>query len=159
MVSIAAWDYGYIEARYIPTSTGNFEQLPGVFHHFSYYHLGLLVLMAAVSFLLALSHIQWILTNRKKYILFMCIASMPLSLMIEDIAWFCAMNQPIRADEWTMLLPNLGINFFGLTWIPLWYFIVGAFSGTMLWLSNRFANKGYEDYRAMLAKTQCVEQK
>ena len=138
VVFAAAIDYGIIEAKWIPT--GSLPDLP-VLHHFSYYHVCLLILMAVVSFCIGLSHIKQMLTDRKKYLLFMGIGSLPLALMIEDATWFVTRWQPILRDEWTMVWPGVGINL-GFTWIPLWYLLILGFSGTMFWLSHKYSKKG-----------------
>jgi hypothetical protein len=73
----------------------------------------------------------------------MGIAGMPLSLMIEDITWFLVNHQPIRKDEWTMIWPGAGINFFDFTYIPAWYIVVTIFSIGMYWWANKMASRGY----------------
>lgn len=142
VVFVAATTFGIMEGKWINT---DILLLP-VLGRFAYYHVGLLVLMATVSFSLAISHIQWIASNRKKYILLMCLASLPLSLLTEDLIWFIVRWQPITRSEWTMIFPGLGINFFNITWIPLWYVLTIAFSTTMFVIANRWAEKGYQKY-------------
>lgn len=145
---IAGVDYGIIEAKWIPTGSLG---LP-LFGRFSYYHIGLLVLMLVVTTALAWSHLQWILEDRKKYVLFICAAAIPLSLLIEDATWFVTRWQPIGYDEWTMIKPGLGLNL-GFTWIPLWYFAILAWSVTMLYLSSKYAEKGYRAYLASMTRS------
>lgn len=134
--------YGIIEAKFIPTDK---MELP-LLGRFSYYHVGLLALMAVGSLSLATAHIQWLLTDKKKYVLLMCLAALPVSLMVEDIAWFVTMWRPIARDEWTMIKPGLGV-FVGFTWIPLWYIIVTIFSTTLYYIANKLADKGYRAFR------------
>jgi hypothetical protein len=141
IVLLAGSIYGVIEALYIPTDS---MELP-IFGRFSYYHVGLLSLMAVCSFSLALSHIQWILTNRKTYIILMCLAALPLSLMIEDTTWFITKWQPIGHDDWTMISPGLGFNI-GFTWVPLWYILSIIVSIILFWYANKCAEKGYKIY-------------
>jgi len=128
--------YGIIEAKWIPTD----EMSLPLLGRFSYYHVWLLILMAVVSFSSAISRIHLLIANKKRYILFMCLASLPLALMIEDATWFFVRWTPIEYDEWTMISPGLGINL-GFSWIPLWYIISMAFSSTMLYLSSRYVDK------------------
>jgi len=137
-------DYGVIEAKWIPTGSLG---LP-LFGRFSYYHICLLVLMLVVSSALAWSHLYWLQVNKKKYVVFVCAAALPLSLLVEDITWFVASWQPIRYDEWTMIRPGLGVNL-GFTWVPFWYFGALAVSLLLLYLSSRFAEKGYQAHLAM----------
>jgi hypothetical protein len=150
--SVAGIDYGIIEAKWIPTGSLG---LP-LFGRFSYYHIGLLVLMLVVSSALAWSHLQWILENRKKYVIFICAAALPLCVLIEDITWFAVRRQPIRYDEWTMIKPGWGINI-GVTWIPYWYVGTVVLTAVLLWLANKSAEKGYRAYllaqRDLRAKT------
>jgi hypothetical protein len=141
----AGIDYGIIEAKWIPTELLG---LP-IFGRFSYYHVALLILMGIVSFALAWSHLHWLLTDRKKYIIFICLAALSLSVLVEDVTWFICKGKPIAYDEWTMIKPGLGINV-GFTWIPLWYILALAFSLTMLYLANKYATKGYQAYIAAL---------
>jgi hypothetical protein len=138
--------YGVIEAKWIPTSEGTFQAMPGILGHWSYYHLGLVGIMIVVSFALAISHIKWILTDRKKYILLMCLGSFPLSLMVEDAFWFITNKQPIKFDEWTMVFPGLGLDL-GFTWIPLWYIIILIFSGSMFYVGKIYSDRGYKKYK------------
>ena len=135
--------YGVMESKFIKTEAFD---LP-VMGHFSYYHVGLLLLMTVVSFSLALSHIQHILSNRKKYMLLMALGSVPLALLVEDVTWFLVRLQPIGRGEWTMIAPGWGINL-GFTWIPLWYIVVIAFSVAMFWIAGRLAEKGYQEFLA-----------
>jgi hypothetical protein len=138
---IAGIDYGIIEAWWIPT-----ESLPlPIYGRFSYYHVGLVVLMLIVSSALAWSHLQWIFDDRKWYVMSVCSAAIPLSLLVEDITWFVASGRPMRYGEWTMIQPGWGINV-GFTWIPLWYLIVFSWSVIMLCFARRFADKGYKVY-------------
>ena len=139
--------YGIIESNWIPTDTMNAATIPILGNHWSYYHLFLLAIVFIASFSLALSHIHWIISNRKKYILFMCLALLPLGLMIEDATWFVARWRPIENNEWTMLSPGLGVNI-GFTWIPLWYILVWIFSLVFLWISDYYADKGFKKYLA-----------
>lgn len=134
--------YGIIEAKWIPTHE---LDLP-ILGRFSYYHIGLLSLMFVVSFSLSLSHLHWMLKNRKRYVLYMSLGSLPLSLMIEDATWFVTRWQPIAENEWTMMSPGLGIDL-GFTWIPLWYIITLIFSTTMFYLGSRSATRGYEEFK------------
>ncbi|MGA2461656.1 MAG: hypothetical protein ABSF82_09570 [Candidatus Bathyarchaeia archaeon] len=143
---IAGADYGVIEAKWIPTGSLG---LP-LFGRFSYYHVDLLVLMLVVSTALAWSHLQWILEDKKKYVLFICAAALPLSLLIEDATWFVTRWQPIGYDEWTMMRPGWGLNL-GFTWVPLWYIATLAWSVAMLYLSNKYAAKGYRAYVAAMS--------
>jgi len=138
---VAGVDYGIIEARWIPTGSLG---LP-LFGRFSPYHVGLLVLMLVVSTSLAWSHLEWILTDKKKYILFICLAALPFSLFIEDATWFITRWQPIAYDEWTMCRPGLGLNL-GFTWIPIWYFGVLVWSAIMLHFARKYAERGYQVY-------------
>lgn len=133
--------YGVIEAKWIPTDQ---MDLP-IMGRWSYYHVGLLTIMAVSSLSLCLCHIQWMLIDRKKYIILMCLAALPLSLMVEDAAWFVTKWRPIGENDWTMISSGLGINL-GLTWIPLWYIIVILFSGGLFWLASYYAEKGYREY-------------
>jgi hypothetical protein len=141
--TVAGIDYGIIEAKWIPTGSLGLPLLG----RFSYYHVGLLVLMLVVSSALAWSHLQWILENKRKYVLFVCTAALPLSLLIEDITWFVVQGQPIRYDEWTMIKPGWGINL-GVTWIPYWYVGTVILSTALLWLANKYAEKGYQAFLA-----------
>jgi hypothetical protein len=134
-------DYGIIEAKWIPTESLGLPLLG----RFSYYHVGLLVLMLVVGTALAWSHLQWIIKDRKKYILYVCAAALPLSLMIEDATWFATRSQPIGYDEWTMIRPGWGINL-GFTWLPFWYIGTLAWSVLMLYLSGKYADRGYRAY-------------
>lgn len=143
---VAGVDYGIIEAKWIPTGSLGLPLLG----RFSYYHVCLLVLMFVVSTSLAWSHLQWILEDEKKYLLFICAAALPLSLLIEDATWFVTRWQPISFDEWTMIRPGLGINL-GFTWIPLWYVVAFAWSAIMLHLSRMYAGKGYRAYLAKIS--------
>jgi hypothetical protein len=138
---IAGMDYGIIEALWIPTGSLALT----IYGRFSYYHVGLVVLMLVVSSALAWSHLQWIFDSRRKYVICVCSAAIPLSLLVEDITWFVTRGQPIRYDEWTMIWPSLGINA-GFTWIPLWYIIVFSWSVFMLYLARKYADKGYKAY-------------
>ncbi len=140
---VAGVDYGIIEAKWIPTGTLG---LP-LFGRFSPYHVGLVVLMLVVSTALAWSHLQWILEHRKKYVLFICAAALPLSLLIEDAAWFVTRWQPIAYDEWTMVWPGFGVNL-GFTWVPVWYLAVLAWSVLMLQLARKYAEQGYQAFIA-----------
>jgi hypothetical protein len=142
---IAGVDYGIIEAKWIPTGSLG---LP-LFGRFSYYHLGLVVLMLIVATALAWSHLQWILTDRKKYVLLICAAALPLSLMVEDATWFVTRSQPIGYNEWTMIVPGLGINL-GFTWLPFWYLGTLAWSLVMLYLSGKYAERGYQAYKTKM---------
>ncbi len=112
--------------------------------------MGLVVLMLVVSTALAWSHLQWILGDRKKYVLFICAAALPLSLLVEDATWFVTRWQPIAHDEWTMIRPGWGINF-GITWVPFWYFVTLAWSIIMLYVSAKYAEKGYRAYLAEMS--------
>jgi hypothetical protein len=141
VIFVVAGTYGFIESLYIPTDT---MPLP-IGGRWSYYHIGLVIIMLATSFSLALSHIECILTNRKKYILIMCAAAFPLSLMVEDIFWFISRWQPISRSEWTMMSPGLGINL-GFSWIPLWYIVVAAISVGLYFAANKYANIGHQEY-------------
>lgn len=145
---VAGVDYGVIEAKWIPTGSLG---LP-LFGRFSPYHVGLLVLMLIVSTSLAWSHLQWILEDRKKYTLFICMSALPFSLAIEDAAWFVTRWQPIAYDEWTMIKPGLGINV-GFSWIPLWYFVVFAWSAVMLHFARKFADRGYQAFRLTASRS------
>jgi hypothetical protein len=138
---IAGIDYGIVEAWWIPTGSLG---LP-IFGRFSYYHVGLVVLMLVVSSALAWSHLQWILDSRRKYVICVCSAAIPLSLLVEDITWFVTKGQPIRYNEWTMIHPGWGINA-GFTWIPFWYILVFSWSAIMLELARKYADKGYRAY-------------
>jgi hypothetical protein len=131
--------YGILEALYINTDIVDLR----IFGRWSYYHVGLAALMAIVSFALALSYITRLLHNKKRYILYMCIGTFPLALLVEDATWFVVRWTPITRDEWTMMHPGLGINL-GFTWIPLWYIIVITFSIVMLWLGDRAAGNGID---------------
>lgn len=142
VISISAI-YGIIESWYIPTDK---MALP-LFGRWSYYHLFLLAIMFVASFSLAINHIQWILINRKKYILLMCLGSFPLSLLCEDISWFVARWTPISRDEWTMIYPGLGLNLY-FSWCPLWYILAIIISGGLFWLASRYAEKGYNNFLA-----------
>jgi hypothetical protein len=144
---IAGIDYGVIEALWIPTGSLG---LP-IFGRFSYYHVGLVVLMLVVSSALAWSHLQWLFDDRRKYVICVCSAAIPLSLLVEDITWFVTRGQPIRYDEWTMIRPGLGINA-GFTWIPIWYLLVFSWSVIMLELARKYADKGYKAYLKHLQK-------
>lgn len=134
--------YGIIEAKWIDTSILDLQ----ILGRWSYYHVGLLLLMFFTCLGLCLSHIQWMLRDRKKYIIFMSVGALPLSLMVEDATWFITRWQPILYNDWTMMHPGLGINL-GITWIPLWYIITILFSISMFWIANIFAKKGYEEYK------------
>jgi hypothetical protein len=138
---VAGVDYGIIEAKWIPTGSLG---LP-LFGRFSYYHVALLILMAIVGSALAWSHIQWLLQNRKRYVVFICLATVPLSVLIEDITWFLVTGKPITYDEWTMIRPGLGFNL-GFTWLPLWYVLVAAGSLAMFYLASKYAETGYQTY-------------
>jgi len=142
---VAGIDYGVIEAKWIPTEKLG---LP-LFGRFSHYHIALLVLMTIVGSALAWSHIQWLLQHRRKYVVFICLATVPLSVLIEDITWFLVKQKPITYDEWTMIKPGLGVHL-GFTWLPLWYILIVAWSLVMFYLSSRFAEKGYQAYLAKL---------
>ena len=145
LVFAAGITYGILEAFWIPTSTMNATKIPYI-GHFAYYHICLIVLMAVASFSLAINQLQWILLHRVKYPTIMGIAGMPLSLLIEDIVWFIANKQPIRKDEWTMIWPGAGFNFFNLTYIPFWYIVVVLISGGLYWWANRLAESGYQRF-------------
>lgn len=142
---IAGIDYGIIEARWIPTGSLG---LP-LFGRFSYYHVGLLLLMLVVSTALAWSHLQWIFEDRKKYVLYVCAAALPLSLLVEDATWFVTRSQPIGYSEWTMIRPGWGVNL-GFTWLPFWYLGTIAWGVIMLYLSRRYAERGYQAYRTRM---------
>jgi hypothetical protein len=142
---IAGVDYGIIEAKWIPTGSLQLS----LFGRFSYYHVGFLVLMLVVGTALAWSHLQWIFKDRKKYLLLICAAALPLSLMIEDAAWFVTRSQPIGYSEWTMIGPGWGINL-GFTWLPFWYLITLTWSVTMLYFSSKYAERGYRAYLAKM---------
>ena len=144
---VAGVDYGIIEAKWIPTGSLG---LP-LFGRFSYYHVALLILMAIVGSALAWSHIQWLLQDRKKYLGFICFATVPLSVLIEDITWFVVKGKPIAYDEWTMIKPGLGINL-GFTWLPLWYILIAVWSLAMFFLASRYAERGYQTYLARLGR-------
>lgn len=133
----AAITFGVMEGKWI--DTGNLSLR--VFGRFAYYHVGLLILMAVVSFALAVSHVRWLLSGKKLYVLFMCIGCLPLALLVEDMTWFVVRWQPIKREEWTMMSPGLGLNLFNLTWIPLWYFIATGFCITMFWCGNKMFHK------------------
>ena len=105
-----------------------------------------MALLSVGSIWLALSQIHCIIMHRKKYILVMCIAGICFSAMVEDISWYMSSWQPILRGDWTMMSPGLGLNFFGLTYIPLWYFVTSAVVIALYWLSNKMANKGYAAY-------------
>lgn len=145
-VFVIAWTYGIMEAKYIPTDTWGVAQLE-IFGRFSYYHIGLVVIMAVTSFSLALSHIQWMIENKNLYMLLMGVAALFLALMLEDISWFATRGVPIKFDEWTMIKPYWGINFFNLTYIPYWYLAVSAIVISLYWIANRIANKSYFSYQ------------
>jgi len=133
--------YGVIEAKWVPTGTFDSD----VFGHWSWYHVWLVAMMLVVSMSLAMSHIRWIFTDRKKYVFLMVLAALPLSLMIEDATWFVVKWQPIAWDEWTMIVPGMGLNI-GFTWIPLWYFVVTGFAATLYWLGHKYSDKGYKEW-------------
>src|ERR1035437_4368099 len=116
-LTLGAGDYGLIEAKWIPTDQ---LSLP-ILHQFSYYHVAFLFLMAVISFALALAHVRSFAEHKKKYIGLMCMASLPLALMIEDISWFITKWQPIKYNEWTCIRPGWCVNF-GFSYIPFWYF-------------------------------------
>lgn len=139
----AGWIYGIIESQWIPTNNLSGGKIFGFWY---YYHIWMMSLLAVSSFSLALSHIEWILIHRKKYILITCVAGVFLSAMVEDISWYVTNWEPILRGDWTMMVPGLGVNFFGITWIPLWYFGVLSIVIFLYWLSNRYANKGYSKY-------------
>lgn len=144
-VTAASVNYGMLEAWYIPTSTMAMKPLPYI-GHFAWYHLFLVAWVVIASFGLAVNHIHLILTNRKKYMLLMGVAGVFLSLLIEDITWFLANKQIIKADEWTMIFPYLGINLFGWTWLPLWYFVDLAIVIVLYKIAGRLAEKGYQEH-------------
>jgi len=75
---IAGIDYGIVEALWIPTGSLALT----IYGRFSYYHVGLVVLMLIVSSALAWSHLQWIFDDRKKYVICVCSAAIPLSLLV-----------------------------------------------------------------------------
>jgi hypothetical protein len=135
--------YGWIESIYINTDKLVSAPIPFTGGHFSYYHLCLLILMLIVSFNLALSHIQWLTSNKKWYVLWICLANLPFSLMIEDIFFFLVRLQPIKIDEWTNIKPGWAFNF-GFTYIPYWYFVVVIFSLISYAVANYNLNKGYD---------------
>jgi hypothetical protein len=145
LVCASAVTYGILEAKWINTDTGNFATIPWTGGHFAYYHLCLLSLMAVASFSLAILHLQWIVCHRMKYTLLMGVASLPLSLLIEDITWFVTRWRPIHSDEWTIWPVGWAIHV-GPTWVPLWYFGVLLFSGSLLALASHYANLGYKKY-------------
>lgn len=137
--------YGIIESKWIPTDAGNFAPIPICGGRWSYYHLFLVLLIAISSFSLALSHIQWLLAHRKKYILITCSALVPLGLLVEDIAWFITRWKPIARDEWTCIQPGWCFNI-GFTYVPYWYIVVLIVTGGMLWIANILLDKGYKSY-------------
>ncbi len=147
LVFSMAYIYGIVEARYIPTDT---MSLP-LFGRWSYYHLYLLAMMTITSFAIGWLHIQEILTHRKKYLLLMCGASLPLALMIEDVSWFLTKWQPIKQNEWTVFPTGWAIPL-GFTWIPVWYLVVTAGVVVCFWLANKYAERGYRAYRNLQEK-------
>ncbi len=144
-ISSAGADYGIIEAKWIPTGSLGIP----LFGRFSYYHFGLLVLMLVVSTALAWCHMQWLLENKRKYVILVCASTLPLSVLIEDVTWFVTRGQPIHYDEWTMIRPGWGINV-GFTWIPFWYIGVICLSLILLFFANKSTEQGYP---AFLAKS------
>jgi hypothetical protein len=144
-VIVAASTYGWVEARFIPTSTMVVPAIPGTLGHFSIYHLGLLILMLTVSSALIWTHLEWIAAYQIRYAVSACLACLPLSLMVEDIAWFITNWQPIHRAEWTMMAPGLGINL-GFSWVPLWYIVTLLVSGSLLALASRYATRGYKKF-------------
>lgn len=143
-VCVVSFIYGHIEQRYIPT--GTFQTLPGIFKMWSYYHLWMIALLSWSSLSLALSHIQWMLSDRKKYIWFICLANALASLVLEDIAWFITAGRGIGYDEWTMIKPGWGINA-GFTYVPYWYLGITAACTVLYWLANKYASSGYKVWR------------
>ena len=144
-IILCAMTYGFIESWYIPTDAGTFTTLPWIFHQWSYYHLFMCFLLGVVSFSLAISHVQWLASHKKKYILLMCTANMFLSLMLEDIAWFLARWKSIAYNEWTMMFPYAGVPLY-FTWIPAWYIIVICIAVSLYYLASKYANEGYSEH-------------
>jgi hypothetical protein len=137
--------YGILEAKYIPTDTAGFATIPWLGNHFAYYHLCLLSLMTVASFSLAILHLRDMAEHRKKYMLLMGFAMLPLSLLIEDITWFCTRWTPIHRNEWTVFPAGWALNL-GVTYIPLWYLAVLIFSTLCLWLADHYAKIGSKKF-------------
>ena len=138
-ITIASgWVYGIIESLWIPTDGLRLR----IFGMWSFYHMWLMILMFIATSAISIVHIQEFVKHKKKYLMLMCVASLPLALMIEDISWYVTRFEPILRGDWTMGRPGLGLNI-GITWIPLWYFCVTAWSTFFFWLAWLCSEKGY----------------
>ncbi len=69
-----------------------------------------------------------------------------LFAMFEDASWYIVQGKAIGKNDWTMIKPGWGIDL-GFTWVPYWYIAVIVVSSILIYLSNRYANIGYNLYK------------